>query len=533
MNKELRLQDFLFSRSPSRLELTSYTNSSENIFRISVYRNHSFEMVEHTISAYLDYADIRAEFLYSDYDDSLSFLHLEPESDMLILWIDFSRYSIKNIDSFIQERLSYLKNIFQKPVLFCPFEKDINVSDGQIITFSMEKIKKSLGKKYKDERLEQFSGTKMSPECALRVSKELGLSYIPALLRPALKGIITDLDNTLYAGVLGEDGAEHVQLMEGHARLQQKLKELSQSGFFLCVASKNDEADVKDLFSRRKDFPLAAADFAAIFASWNSKSESISAIAKFLNVHESSLLFIDDNIGELLSVKQAHPEIHLLRAYDDAHKTYDVLELYPGLLKVRMQKEDALRSDDTRANVERRRLSESISHESYLKQLNVELAFGINRMEDCMRVSELSNKTNQFIFNYKRYAVSAIERLVADRNAAVVTVSLKDRLSDSGIIGVAVLKKEDNEAVMEECFVSCRALGRGLDEIIVLGAVQHGLMALNVTRLKILYQKGERNTPALIFINKYFCGYTDGFAEFTYLPDTENLKITIVNGEES
>ncbi|MEG7382016.1 HAD-IIIC family phosphatase, partial [Bacillus subtilis] len=133
--------------------------------------------------------------------------------------------------------------------------------------------------------------------------------------------MIVDLDNTLYKGVLGEDGVQGVELTQGHIVLQRHLKLFSQQGLFLGIASKNDEIDVRKLLEERVDFVLKPDDFAYIKASWNDKAESIQEIADLLNIHSSSLLFIDDNLGEIVSVLERHPDIKTIWAQDDAEIT--------------------------------------------------------------------------------------------------------------------------------------------------------------------------------------------------------------------
>lgn len=528
--KEIDLQNFLFIKNPTRLELINYKPISSRFFKISVYRNHSFEMVEHTISAYLDYAGIKVNFTYSDYDDSLSFVNLDTTSDLLIIWLDFTRYKNADIENFIKQRIEYLKTIYNKPILFVPFEGNITISDNQVFTYNLNNIKEMLQNKYTEERLEKFSGTKMSPEASLRCSKDLGLNYLPALLKPNLKGIIVDLDNTLYEGVLGEDGTDKLILTEGHILLQKKLKDLSKQGFFLAIASKNDKKDVLDLFEKRKDFPLKKEDFAIICASWKSKAESISEILKFLNVNQDSLLFLDDNIGELFAVKQQYPYMPLVLAYAEGEKTYNLISNYPGFLKLHIQKEDSLRKQDTEANKTRIALLNKLTREDYLKDLKVCLTFNINNLNNITRISELANKTNQFIFNYKRYSPAEVETLIKDRNTAVVSVSLSDKLSDSGIIGVVVVKKQQEKAILEECFVSCRALGRGIDDIIVLGAIDIALKHLQSKKIKILSKKGERNTPALNFIDMYLKKANIDYIDFFYTIKENGLNMRIIKG---
>jgi FkbH-like protein len=534
MRNQLQLQKFLFERNPSRLELLNYPKNRHSLSKpyvISIYRNHSFELIANTIYPFLSFGGIEIKFEYSDYDDSLSFFNMDFSSDLLILWIDFTRYSVENIDSFIEERIGFLKKKYNKPILFIPFGYYFQLEDKRVVYYDLKKIENKLGDKYTDSRLEKFSGTKLSSLACIEISKDLGLNYIPSLLKPNLKGIVVDLDNTLYQGILGEDGVNGVRLTEGHQKLQNTLKKLKEQGFFLCIASKNNEKDVIELFNERKDFPLSLEDFTKVYANWNSKADSIGLIAEYLNINSDSLLFIDDNIGELHGVINAYPNIHILLANDDASITDAVLNNYPYLLKLNVKVEDSFRQKDTQSNETRKNIINSLTKKEYFADLKMQLEYSINIIEQADRISELANKTNQFIFNYKRYLASEIEYLMCDNKTVVIAVSLRDRLSDSGIIGGVVLTEDKEIAILDECFVSCRALGRGIDDIIVLGAIKIGLKHLNLNCLEVKCIEGERNTPAITFLNKYLSSYENKPHKFEYQLPSELVEIIIKNGE--
>ncbi len=535
MNK-LDLQAFLFEQNPKRRELLDFVSTIEPSYRISIVRNHSFELIENTIRPYLEYGGLGVEFSYSSYDDSLSFLELDLAADAVILWLDLSAYEMQDLQSFVEERIAHLRSIFKGSILFSPCGGDINfnVDSLKVVHYDLSSLEQRLGNLFFDLRLEAFSGTKLSNNSILEISRDLGLNYIPALLRPSLKGLVIDLDNTLYQGVLGEDGFDGVLLSDAHHQLQTKLKELSKLGFFLSIASKNDERDVIELFEKRTDFPLQLDDFVSIHANWERKADSISAIAKSLNISTDSLLFVDDNIGEIASVCEEHPSIGVIWAKDDALVTLSVLSNYPGLLKLDVRIEDTLRKSDTIANQKRREIQNSLSHQSYIKDLNVQLVFDVDNPTDIDRISELSNKTNQFIFSYKRYSPQQIELLMRDDQSAVVTVSLSDRLSESGIIGVIVLVKqsatefESEWGVLEECFVSCRALGRGIDDLIVLGGIRVALYSLCIEpMLKVEFTKGERNHPAEKFCSKHFDTFMASAAGFEYEMPLDYISVTV------
>lgn len=509
------LQEFLFDSPISRTKLLKYHPIHEAKYNIQVYRNHSFELIEHTIRPYLDYAGFQANFSYSDYDDSLSFFHIEEPCDLFILWLDLSRYHSNNIHAFLKQRIDVLKGKISCPILVVSTPDDLELP-SPITCLPLKKIREELGERFYDLRMEPFSGTKLSASACEKIAKELGLRYLPALLEPTIKAIAVDLDNTLYHGILGEDGIDNLELTEGHKLLQQELKCLSQKGIFLGAVSKNDEDDVKKMFSQRTDFPLQLEDFTAVYASWDEKSKSLEQFAKYLNIHPDSIVFLDDNIGELSSVHRQIPEIRLLHAYHDAKNTLEVLTYFPGLLRLHSSKEDAFRKKDTQANSIRHSLKESMSEEEYLKNLQIVLSFHLNVPSEAGRIAELSNKTNQFIFNYKRYSEQQVSSLMSDPNTSVISVSLQDRLSDSGIIAAFFAKKDAENVVLEEGFVSCRALGRGLEDYIIQGSIQYLLEHFHADQLKIMFQKGERNVPAEKYIHCSLAGYLESPQSFSY-----------------
>ncbi len=531
--KMLELQKFLFETEPSRKELINYIPSKENpCYQIQVYRNHSFELVEHTIFPYLDYAGINVQFLYSDYDDSLSFFQLESSSDLLILWLDLERYKENKREEFIEERLTVLRSIYQKPILCIPFGEKKAGSYTNVICYHLDGVKEKLKKAYLDERLEKWSGTKLSAESCKMIAKELGLKYIPALLKPLLKAIVVDLDYTLYRGVLGEDGMEHIEISEDYLFLQRQLKLLAEQGFFLCMATKNEEKDVWELLEKREDFLLKKEVWSVICASWEEKADMIQTIADFLNIHTESILFIDDNIGEILSVLSRYPRIHVIHAHENPKITSEMLAFYPGLMKLYQQKEDQIRSADIKAKSERLKMKQGLSKEEYIRSLDIRLTYKCNCLENASRISELANKTNQFIFSYKRYHISEIVDLMQRADSLVLSIFLQDKLSDSGLIGSCLIKKEWDRLVVEECFVSCRALGRGIEEVIVLGAIYIAQQYFNIQKVKILFCKGERNKAAEKFLEDYAKENINQEKEIDYKLPRDQITIKIEGGIE-
>ena len=525
----IELQEFIFDKNPSRLELLAYKseNSNSKAFNVAVYRNHSFELAQSAMGAFLDYARLRVNFSYSDYDDSLSFLNLDLSADLVLLWLDLSRYENADISSFLRERIEYLKGIYKGKILLVPSFANFEFNDEQVAIFDTKKLEKKLGKDFVDLRLESFSGTKLSPKALIEISKDLGLNYLPALLLPNIKAVVFDLDNTLYKGVLGEDGISGITLTAGHKHLQELAVQLNKKGFFICLASKNDEKDVLEMFEKRKDFPLRLENITKHCISWRSKVDAISEITQFLNIGIDSVLFVDDNFGEVLSIISAYPSIKAILAQDDGFKTAQILSNYPCMMKLKTNDEDAIRSNDTQANKERTELQQSLSREDYLKSLQISLTYSLNDLKDAPRVAELANKTNQFICTYKRYTLAQVEQLMSAKDSLIITTRLQDRLSQSGIIGVSVFENKGDFAQQVECFVSCRALGRGLDEAIVLLPIKLALKRFGKDKIKIDFIKGERNAPAKDYLNANLAEFLSTPSEFKKEIETTFFQIQI------
>lgn len=492
-----------------------------------VYRNHSFELIESTINAFLAHANLSASFSYSGYDDSFSFEEKNEKADIILLWIDLKKYINANkITQFLAERILHLKGITNKPIILVAIgPKNDKLAPPNILCVDISKIENLLAQDFYDERMESLSGTRLSGKALMEISKLLGLKYIPYIVNPTIKAIVVDLDNTLYSGVLGEDGIQNLELTIGHRLLQEKIKKLGTEGYILAIASKNDERDVISLFQQRNDFPLRINDFIKVYASWDSKSQMIKELAGFINIGPEAILFIDDNIGEILDVTSNIPSIKTLVAEKDGSVTARILDYYPGLTKISFQKEDIIRKEDILANEKRRSIQKTLSSEEYLESLKIVLQFKVNAAEEEKRIFELSNKTNQFIFTYKRYKLEEVSDIIKKEEYCVVTISLKDILTDSGIIGVCVGKKEANYVAIEEIFISCRALGRGIEETIIKSAIKIITEELKETRILIKFIKGERNIPAENFVNQFFSQFIFNPSEFEYTLPKKGVKI--------
>ena len=476
---------------------------AQRTLTVAVHRNHSFELVASVLNAFLGLSRVQAEFIYSEYDDSLNATALPTKVDMHLVWLDATRYATPNFPAWLASRIAALKEACLAPVLVaCCGLPGANAGAplpamADVLYVDCNTLLAHMGEKAFDTRLAPFTGTRLSNAACLALARELGTHFMPALFFPPLKALVLDLDNTLHAGVLGEDGIQGVQ---PHTALQTFIKELAGKGFLLALASKNEEEDVKALFAARNDYPLRWEDFAVCMVNWQPKADNIQRIAAALNIGLDAMLFVDDNPGERLHVARTLPAVHVLAA-DSPEETLAALRYYPGLFKTTVLAEDALRSADIQANAQRSRMQQRLSAEEYLRELGITLHLEANPAHHAGRIGELLHKTNQFILAYARPSQAEVADYLAGGQRCVVTASMKDALSDSGLIAVLMARNVENALCLDEVVVSCRALGRGIED----GMLKH-MLALAGERLQagpvvhIHYRTGPRNAPGLAWL---------------------------------
>ncbi len=319
-----------------------------------------------------------------------------------------------------------------------------------------------------------------------------------ACLLPPVKAVALDLDGTMHAGVLGEEGVAGVKVTEGHLLLHKQMHALREHGIFLCLCTRNNEDDIRSLLGSAGSYTMQWDDFAVAKVKWQSKALSIIQSAEQLRIGTDSILMVDDNPGELASVAAILPQTKFVWAEPDATVTSRAIEYYPGLWRWTKTAEDALRLNDAKANAIRgEALAEAEDANGFFRALQVSLAYDTRPTDKVARLASLSTKTNQFNLALARLAEGVLAASIADPDAGVVAVALSDRLSDSGVIGLVVAKLSGSELHIKDACISCRALGRRLEHAIVLGAIQRMDCFRQCTSVIFSFEHGPRNEPAL------------------------------------
>ena len=293
-------------------------------------------------------------------------------------------------------------------------------------------------------------------------------NIIKSFLGKNKKVLALDLDNTLWGGVIGDDGAENIEigqetsLGQTYSEFQNYVKEQQQLGVLLTVISKNEDDVARTGFSR-PDSILKVDDFVAFKANWEPKDRNLVAEASELNLLPESFVFVDDNPAEREIVRQnipgvAVPEIGQVETYVQVIDRAGYFEV------TRLSEDDIKRNEMYQANAKRNTAQASFAdYGEYLKSL--EMVGTIKPFEDIYmsRIAQLSNKSNQFNLTTKRYTQAEIESIASDSNYITLYGKLEDKFGDNGVVSVVIGKKKGQELHMDLWLMSCRVLKRDME----------------------------------------------------------------------
>ncbi|MUG92013.1 HAD-IIIC family phosphatase [Scytonema sp. UIC 10036] len=333
--------------------------------------------------------------------------------------------------------------------------------------------------------------------------------YIAALFTPSRKCLVLDLDNTLWGGVIGEDGLLGIQL--GHEGIGLAYREfqmaalaLSQRGVILAVCSKNNPDDAMAVLREHPDTILHPEHFACMEINWEPKPENLRRIAKKLNIGLDSLVFWDDSPVEREIVSHQLPEVLVVDVPDDPSDYVAQLLELECFDTLSVTDEDRRRGEMYRQQVQREiylEQNQSASLEEFYSSL--EIVVTIREASDFAlpRIAQLSQRTNQFNFTTRRYSENEVQALATNPNYRLYSLQLQDKFGDLGIVGAAIIREELGCWELENFLMSCRALGRSVEDAffayLVDKAEQDG------ARLTGCFRPTQKNAPTRGFLSKY------------------------------
>ncbi len=313
---------------------------------------------------------------------------------------------------------------------------------------------------------------------ALRAIAEEDARYLRVLTGRNKKCLVLDCDNVLWGGILSEDGMYGIKLGNTYPgspymEFQQEVLSLYHRGILLCLCSKNNEADVLEVLRTHADMVLREEHIAAARINWEDKASNIAALACELNIGLDSMVFMDDSPFEINLVRQVLPEVMCIHCPADKPVFYRDLLRGSGLFDtLTVTREDRMRGAAYKAESNRRALrAQTTDLTGYLTSLDMKMTIASARDANIARIAQLTQKTNQFNLTTRRYADADIRAMSRSADHEVFCLSLRDNFGDFGIVGAVVLAYEGSAARFDIMLLSCRALGRGVEDVLLAHAL--------------------------------------------------------------
>ena len=357
------------------------------------------------------------------------------------------------------------------------------------------------------------------------------------------KCLILDLDNTVWGGVIGDDGLEGIQLGHGlgigkaFTEFQMWVKKLKQRGIIICVASKNNEETAKEPFEKHPDMVLKLEDIAVFQANWETKVDNIRTIQQILNIGFDSMVFLDDNPFERNMVRENIPGITVPELPEDPAKYLEYLYSLNLFETASYSNLDKDRTKQYQVEAQRVSLSKTFTNEAdFLKSLNmVSVVSGFTKF-NTPRVAQLSQRSNQFNLRTVRYTDADIEALANDPSVIDLSFTLEDKFGDNGLIAVVIMKPLNKETLfIDTWFMSCRVLKRGMENF-TLNTMVEAAKAKGYKRILGEYLP----TPKNKMVEQHYQGLgfnkVEGTATAQYELDVDNYQnrecyISVKDGE--
>lgn len=343
---------------------------------------------------------------------------------------------------------------------------------AKVVVPDLKAILSDLGDAAYDERMWKLAKMPWSMDALLEIKK---------LFTPVKKVLALDLDNTLWKGVVSEDG---VDAIAPNVLLQRKALMLKECGVVLVALSKNNPEDVAPAL-RDARMLLHEDDFAAMRINWDAKSLNLSDVARELNVGIDSFVFVDDNPGNRAEMRASLPEVTITPFPPD-------LSLY--FHSAVLTDEDRMRTAHYKAESLRREEASRLSLDDYLRSLDIRNEIHLIREEEFVRVAQLAQKTNQFNVCTNRWTEADIRVFAADSRRAIFTLHSSDRFGDLGLVAFVHVMIDGDAAEIVDWVMSCRAMNRRI-EFMMEDEVERALAARGVKKISATWKRTAKNSP--------------------------------------
>ena len=322
--------------------------------------------------------------------------------------------------------------------------------------------------RWHDTRMRLYARMPIAQPMVAELAREY-VKFLRCLVGLSKKCLVLDLDNTLWGGVVGEDGIDGIELgptYPGNAFLefQQHLLALHRRGVILAVASKNNPADVDEVFARQQFMVLRKEHFADLQVHWDLKSESLRRIATKLGIGLEHMVLIDDNPAECEQVRAALPMVTVIQLPAQPERYVEALHEDGWFDVLALSNEDLRRADLYKQLAQAEALRDTTKNlEDYYRALEMELSIGPVNKASLTRAAQLTQKTNQLNVTTRRYSEAQIAALVADEDWLALTIGVRDKYGDNGIVGLMLARAAIDKLEIDTFLLSCRVIGRTVE----------------------------------------------------------------------
>ena len=420
---------------------------------------------------------------------------------------DFADTQIKNIENLYQSVLAQIK--CKVIYLNFPEVNDIvfgNYSNKTDVSF-LYQIRKinfelmNLAQKFKNlfildvHALQSLYGHDFITDHKIYINTDLlfSIDFLPVLVKHTVdiiqsiigkfkKCLILDLDNTLWGGIIGDDGVENIQIGElgigkAFSEFQLWIKQLKQRGIILAVCSKNNETTAKEPFEKHPDMILRLEDIAIFVANWDNKAENIKYIQQVLNIGVDSMVFLDDSSFERNLVLTHIPDIMVPELPEDPAAYLNCIRKLNLFETASFTPEDEQRTLQYQEEAQRSILQKQfVNEDEFLKSLNMCSVVAPFNSFNLPRVAQLTQRSNQFNLRTVRYSEEEIQTISNDSNYMSFAFTLSDKFGDYGLISVVILKKQNNRSLFIDTWImSCRVLKRNMEFFVLNTIVEEGV----------------------------------------------------------
>ena len=453
------------------------------------------------------------------------------DSKLVVTSLQIPNYSPYGIDD-ESITVSLKKVIYEINNKLFQYQKKL----GKIFIYDFNEFVRKFGDNNIFDYKQFFSGDiKISTEYIPKFVSEF-MGYVYAVTGITKKCIVLDLDNTLWGGIIGEDGFDNIKLGDNpvgrsFVEFQKRLLALNQRGIILAINSKNNFDDAIEVIKKHPNMILREDNFACVKINWDNKVTNLHKIAEELNIGLDSMVFFDDEPINQEYVRESLPGVLVMDLPKDSSQYAQIITEMKEFDILKITEEDTKRSDMYLGQKKRKELENKVGDfNEFLKQMNIEVIVQKANSFSIPRISQLTLKTNQFNLTTKRYQEEEVSKFSSSDDKIVECVQVNDKFGDNGITGTYIIeKKNDEEWIIDTFLLSCRIMGRGVEEIMMNQIIEKAKLS-GIKKIKGEFIPTAKNKPAANFYEDLGFSKEDEFWVFNTddtIKKPEHIKVIV------